>query len=140
MNVRGMKREDIEKVRKLHHKYFPDLEFPDFFSKFYGAFIIEDEEDGMIMAGGVQMMGEAILVTDKDKDITKIYRALIEAQKAVLYLGDRFGLEEIVAFVKDNDAYARHLVRHGFYPRSLALAIKVPQWEKTNPETTNSQM
>lgn len=125
-----MKRGDIEKVRNLHLKYFPDLEFPDFFSKFYGAFIIEDNNE-MIMAGGVQMVGEAVLVTDKDKDMTQIGRALIEAQKAVLYLGNRFGLEEIIAFVKDNDVYARHLVRHGFYPRSSALAIKVPQWEKT---------
>lgn len=140
MNVRGMKREDIEKVRELHNKHFSKFEFPDFFDKFYGAFIIEDEKDEIVIAGGVQMLGEAVLVTDKDKNITKIYRALIEAQKAVLYLGNRFGLEEIVAFVKDDDTYARHLVKHGFYPRSSALAIKVPKWEKTNPETTNSQV
>ena len=108
----------------------------DFFNGFYGAFIIE-EDDEMIMGGGVQMIGEAVLVTDKDKNEMKIGRALIEAQKAVLYLGNRFGLEEIVAFIKDNDAYARHLVRHGFYPRSSALAIKVPKWEKTTPETTS---
>jgi hypothetical protein len=130
MNVRGMKREDVDKARKLHHKHYPDLEFPDFFNNFYGAFIIEDNDE-MLIAGGVQMIGEAVLVTDKDKDSTKIGRALIEAQKAVLYLGNRFGLEEIVAFIKDNDAYARHLVRHGFFPRSPALAIKVPKWEKT---------
>ena len=136
MKVRGMKREDVEKVKELHCKHYPDLDFPDFFNGFYGAFIIE-EDDEMIMGGGVQMIGEAVLVTDKDKNEMKIGRALIEAQKAVLYLGNRFGLEEIVAFIKDNDAYARHLVRHGFYPRSSALAIKVPKWEKTTPETTS---
>jgi len=131
MNVRGMKREDVEKVRNIHNKHYPDLEFPDFFNGFYGAFMIEDDNGEMVTGGGVQMIGEAVLVTDKDKDMTQIGRALIEAQKAVLFLGNRFGLEEIVAFIKDNDAYARHLVRHGFYPRSLALAIKVPKWEKT---------
>lgn len=131
MNVRGMKPGDIPKLKELHQKYYSDLEFPDFMSGFYGAFLVEDNDE-LIMGGGVQMIGEAVLVTDKDKDEVKIGRALIEAQKAVLYLGSRFGLDEIVAFIKNNDSYARHLIKHGFYPRSSALAIKVPKWEKTH--------
>lgn len=128
MNVRGMKQEDIPKLRKIHKKYFSDLEFPDFMNGFYCGFVIEDE-DGIIIGGGLRPSAEILLVTDKKHDNITIGRALIEAQKASMYIGHKFGLNELNAFVKDNDIYTRHLVRHGFYPRPNALAIKVPKWE-----------
>lgn len=128
MNVRGMKQEDIPKLREIHEKYFSDLEFPDFMNGFYCGFIVEDE-NGVIIGGGLRPAAEILIITDKERDMMSIGRALIEAQKASLYIGHKFGLTELIAFVKDNDAYARHLVRHGFYPRPNALAIRVPKWE-----------
>jgi hypothetical protein len=131
LKARGMTPDDIYEIRELHERYFSDLEFPDFINKFLCAFVIEDEENEIVMAGGIQPIGEIVLVTNTDKSEVKIGRALIEARNICLFLGSKFNLDELVAFIRDNDAYARHLVRHGFYPRSLALGIKVPQWEKT---------
>jgi hypothetical protein len=134
MNVRGMKQEDIPKLREIHEKHFSDLEFPDFMNGFYCGFIVEDE-NGIIVGGGLRPSAEVLIVTDKERDIITIGRALAETQKASLYVGNRFGLNELVAFVENNDAYARHLVRHGFYPRPNALAIKVPKWENQKQTT-----
>jgi hypothetical protein len=134
MNVRGMKQEDIPKLREIHKKHFSNLEFPDFMNGFYCGFIVEDE-NGIIVGGGLRPSAEVLIVTDKERDIITIGRALAETQKASLYVGNRFGLNELVAFVENNDAYARHLVRHGFYPRPNALAIKVPKWENQKQTT-----
>lgn len=119
---RAIRREDIEEIRKLHEKFYPDLEFPNFFGNSLCSFVIEDEK-GIVTAGGIEPIGEVILVTDQDKSRIKIGRALIEAQKIALYVGYKFGLSEVVAFVKNQD-YARHLVRHGFYPRSPAFGLR----------------
>lgn len=134
MNVRGMKQEDIPKLKEIHKKYFSDLEFPDFMNGFYCGFIVEDE-NGIIIGGGLRPSAEILITTDKGRDVAILGRALIEVQKASLFVGHRFGLNELIAFVKDNDTYARHLVRHGFYPRPNALAIKVPKWENQQKTT-----
>ena len=131
MNIRALELKDIDKIRELHHKFYPEFEFPDFMNGFFCSFAVTDENDEIITAGGVQPIGEIILVTDKDKSRIKIGKALREAMMASLFVGGRFNLSELVAFVK-NDEYARHLVRHGFYPRSSALSIQVPKWEKTH--------
>lgn len=136
MKTRALQLEDIEEIRKLHENFYADLEFPDFLNNFLCSFAITDDENDIIVAGGVQPIGEIILVTNKDKNRIKIGKALREAQRISLYLGSRFNLEELVAFVKDTE-YASHLVRHGFYPRSSALSIKVPTWEKISHGKTN---
>jgi hypothetical protein len=126
--ARALKKEDMQRVHELSEEHFPDLEVPTFMDGYYAAFVIEDEDSNIVVAGGLRPSAEILIVTDKDADEIKIGRALVEAQNASLYVGQRFGLNELVAFIKDNDAYARHLVRHGFYPRPNALAIKVPKW------------
>ncbi len=128
---RAMTPDDIWELRELHEKHYPHLEFPDFLNKFLCGFVITDENDEIVIGGGVQPIGEIVLVTNKNASEIKIGRALIEARNISFYIGHKFNLDELVAFIKDNDVYSRHLVRHGFYPRSSALGIKVPQWEKT---------
>lgn len=137
MIVREMKLEDLERIREIHELFFPDLEFPDFMHNFYCAFTITDDNNDIILGGGVRPMGEIVLVTDRDKSSVQIGRALIEARNASLFVGGKVGFNELVAFVQNNDSYARHLVRHGFYPRNSALAIQVPKWAEAQHVTTN---
>lgn len=131
INVREMRPDDIDKIRELYQRFFSDLEFPDF-AHFLCAFTITDENDGIIMAGGLRPAAEIFLITDKTKSEFQLGKALIEAQKASLYIGQKFGIDELLAFVKDNDVYERHLRRHGFYSRSNALALRVPKWDSHN--------
>jgi hypothetical protein len=131
MKIRRLLHSDIEKIRELHERFYPDLEFPDFLNGFLCSFAITDNDDKIITAGGVQPIGEIILVTDKDRSEIKLGKALREALRVSLFTGARFQLDELVAFVKEKD-YAFHLIQHGFYPRSPAFAIKVLKWEKTS--------
>lgn len=126
MTVRALIPTDMIEVRRLAEKHFPNLEVPDFMNGFYCAYAITDKDNNIIIAGGLQPTAEIIQITNKDMGEFKIGRALIDAQKAALYVGNKFELSELVAFTPNSDAYARHLIRHGFYPRNSALAIKVP--------------
>lgn len=127
MKVRALKFEDMIRVRELYQKFYSDVEPSDFMNGFYCAFAITDGKDDIVVAGGVKPSAEIILVADKDMSKIKVTRALFNAQGASLYIGKRFGLDELVAFVKDNDVFTRGLIKNGFYPRSPALAIKVPK-------------
>ena len=129
MNVRVLESKDIEEIRELHEKFYSHLEFPDFLNDCLFAFVVTDEFDDIVIAGKIRPIAEVILVTNKNKNRTKIGRALIEARNVSLYIGNKFKLGELIAFVKNNDGYIRHLLKHGFYARSSALGIQVPKWE-----------
>lgn len=136
IKVRELRPDDIPRVRELSEKYFPHLEVPDFMNGYYCAYTVTDENNEIIIAGGLRPSAEILQVTDLTKGEMKIGRALIESQKAALYIGSKFNLNELLVFVQNNDKYARHLVRHGFYPRSNALAIQVPKWDSHNVTKT----
>src|SRR5262245_40048560 len=111
MIFRPMKQSDITKVRELHEKYYPQFNFPDF-DYFYNAFIIEDDK-GIIMAGGLEPVAEAVLITNKERSRITIGRGLVEAQRIALFVCNKFGIKELIAFVDDED-YKKHLIQHGF--------------------------
>ena len=119
LKIRALTSEDLSEVQELHEKFFSNLEFPDFYNML-NAFIIEDENEEIILAGGVQPIGEAVLVTNKDKNRTKIGRALVEAQRCAMYTCGLFNIRELHAFVQDTK-YANHLIQHGFEERKATV-------------------
>ena len=123
MIFRSMNPSDLAEVRKLHDKYYPEFNFPDFMH-LLNAFVIEDTE-GIIMAGGVESIANVLLVTDKEQSRIKIGRALVEAQRIALFTAKKFGIKEIVAFV-NNDEYAKHLIQHGFSESHKMLYMRQP--------------
>lgn len=123
-NIRGMTLDDVDKLRELHQKYYPQFDFPEFFKECFCRFIITDSEGEIIIGGGVRTIAESMIVTDQSMSRIKIGRALIEAQRASMYACGRMNISELHAFV-DNEEYAKHLIKHGFSPRSRALSMKV---------------
>jgi hypothetical protein len=115
---------DYWKVKELHNKHYPEFEFPRF-DEMLNAYVIEDEE-GIIMAGAIENVAEAVLVTNKDRSRVTIGRALVEAQSISLFTCKSFRIHDLYAFV-NNDEYAKHLIKHGFREHGLTtLSMKVP--------------
>lgn len=110
--IRALTPNDIEEIRKIHERDYPDLNFPNFYSMM-SAFVIEDENKEIIMAGGVEAIAEALLVTNKESSRIKIGKALVEAQRFAMFTCGRFNIRELHAFVTDKN-YAKHLIQHGF--------------------------
>ena len=124
VTIKPLQKLDIDHIKKLHEKYYSQFEFPDFFNRFLVNFKIIDENEEIIIAGGVRPIAETIIVTDQTKSRTKIGRALVEAQRFSMYACGRYNIDELHAFIDDMQ-YAKHLERHGFSERSKAYSIKV---------------
>lgn len=136
LTTRSMTWEDMKVVKMLHDLHYPDLEFPNFL-KSLNPFIIEDETKEIVMAGGVQPIGEAFIVTNKDKSRIKVGKALVISQGACAFTCRQFKLAELVAFT-DNQEYVKHLIQHGFEERDQALSMRIPDGQKeASPTNTN---
>jgi hypothetical protein len=124
--ARALKPEDLEKIKEFQQKFYPDYPLPDFAHDHYCAFVVEDDENKIVLVAGLRPTAEILLFADKGRSPITIVQALLEAKNASLYVGKRFGLNELVAYVEGDDTFAKGLIKHGFYPRSSAFSIKVP--------------
>jgi hypothetical protein len=124
LKIRAITPSDIALVRKLHEQYYRQFEFPPFANSL-NAFVIEDEKNEIVMAGSVEMVAEAMLITNKAKSEIKIGKALVEAQKCSAYTCAVHKIRDLYAFV-DNDVYAQHLIQHGFHDSGRALKLRIP--------------
>lgn len=124
MKARALLSDDLEEIRQLHNKFYSEFDFPHFLNML-NAFVIEDDK-GIIMAGGIEQVAEAVLVTNRDRSNIAIGKALVEAQLVSLFTCKQFGIRELYAFVNNAD-YAKHLIQHGFSKHGLeTLSMKVP--------------
>jgi N-acetylglutamate synthase-like GNAT family acetyltransferase len=124
LSIRAFTPEDLPKIKELHCRYYSHLGFPDFLKLIVG-FIIENEK-GIVMAGGLELVAESVLVTNKSQTSFAIGKALMEAQKCMLYTARQFNIKELYAFVKDESDYVSHLKQHGFTDCFHALNMRVP--------------
>jgi phosphoribosylformimino-5-aminoimidazole carboxamide ribonucleotide (ProFAR) isomerase len=124
MLARAMTEKDIPQVIDLHNKFYSQLECPDFMNGYLNAFVIPNSTGEIVIAGGVQPLAEAVLVTNKDVNIVAIGKALVEALEICKYTCRKFYIDELHAFVSFDD-YARHLERRGFIKRSPAYSLRI---------------
>lgn len=130
LKCRQLTLEDVDHLRELHEKYYSQFDFPDFFKECIANFgIIDEESNEIVIAGGVRPIAESLLVTDQKFNRIKIGRALVLAQRISEYICQNSGLDELHAFVTNED-YKNHLIQHGFSPRSPALSMKVPHGQR----------
>jgi hypothetical protein len=121
--IRPLVRNDLDEIRKLHERYYSQFEFPPFHDCL-NAFVIEDENKEIVMAGSVEAVAEAMLVTNKAKSEIKIGKALVEAQRCSVFTCKVNGIRDLYAFV-DKEAYAKHLLQHGFVESDRALKLRI---------------
>lgn len=128
LKTRAVTPKDLGKIKELHQKFYSELQFPEFMKDFLCGFIIEDENDEIVIAGGVERIAEGILFTNKDKSNVKIGRALVLAQDISVYVCQQFEIRELHAFIDhSNEAYIKHFLKHGFHERNQrALSMRVP--------------
>lgn len=124
VKIRSVKRSDLNQIAELHKLYYSDLEFPDF-DNLLAGFVIEDENEEMVMAGGVEAIAEALLISNKSMSNIKLGRALMEARRFALFTCASYRIRELYAFT-ENEEYKKHLIQHGFHERQEpVLRMKV---------------
>jgi hypothetical protein len=125
LKTRRIQLEDFKQLRQLHEAYYSEFECPDF-NRLANGFVIEDESNEVVIAGGIEPMAEALLISNKTKSRIKLGKALVVAQGACAYACNRLGIRSLHAFV-NNPEYARHLIKHGFEERTdQVLRMRIP--------------
>jgi len=111
MKVRELYREELPYIQELHDKFYgKDFYLPDLTQGFLVGFTITNDEDKLIIAGGVRPIAETIIVTDKEShSMITIGRALIKALDISEYVCRRHEIKLLHAFVK-NEGYKKHLI------------------------------
>jgi hypothetical protein len=127
MTIRALTPNDIDEIRKIHNLFYKDeFEFPDFLNNFLCAFVVIDDDEKIISAGGVRMIAESVLITDLNHSTRDRRKALYQVLEASQYLTLNADFKELHAFVQD-DKWSRHLNRVGFLPtkgKSLVLELR----------------
>ena len=114
LNIKNLIPTDIPEIRKIHEKYFKDeFKFPDFLKGYVNAFVIQDDDGSIIVAGGVRPIMESILITDLSCTPRERYEGLRLALNASQVACERINHFQLHAFVQD-DLWIHHLEKYGF--------------------------
>lgn len=114
MILRAMMPRDLEPVRTIHEKYYgTEFPLPDFVTNYLCAFVVMDENDSIISAGGVRTLLESVLLTDKSFAPEVRKEALLDILVASIHVAKKGKFEGIHAFVQDKK-WAARLRRTGF--------------------------
>lgn len=126
MNIRALRPEDIDQLRNIHSSYFKEqFEFPDFLNNFLCAFVVIDDSDTIISAGGVRAIAESIIITDKSYPIKERRSALYQVLDASCFISKRASFDQLHAFIQD-DNWLRHLQKIGFSrTKGQALVLNI---------------
>jgi hypothetical protein len=117
MRIREFYLSDKKKVDKIYNEFFKDNEYPDFVNgKFHCSFVVteDDNDDEIILAGGVKSIAEAIVVTDKNRPVRVRQEALLQALGSTIFIAQGARFRQIHAFVSNDEKYVNHLQKFGF--------------------------
>lgn len=115
MRLRPINNRDITELERIHNKFFKnDFEFPNLTTNFMSSFVITDEDERIIVGGGVRSIAESIIITDKDIEIGKRREALQEILTVSAFTAKVREYDQLHAFIVDDDRWERHLKRVGF--------------------------
>lgn len=123
MNIRALHPADIDELREIHARYYSkEFEFPDFLNNFLCCFVVVDDKDSIISGGGVRLIAESVLLTDKSRSTRDRRTALLQILDASEYLAKRADFSRLHA-VTENEDWKNHLSKIGFHSRGDLLVL-----------------
>jgi len=111
--IRALTPNDLDEMKELHSKYFPNEALPDFMD-YICAFVVEDDRTHeMILSGGIRDIAECVAVTDLSLDPKIRIRALYQLLDASKFVCEKSGYDQMYVW-SQNPKYTRRLKRNGF--------------------------
>jgi len=113
--IREFRPEDIKEIERIYEKFYKnEFPLPDFLDKFICAFSVLDENDKLVLSGGVRPILEAVAITDKDNPVRLRRHSLYELLQACSYVSHNEGYDEIHATVINDPKWENQLRKVGF--------------------------
>ena len=99
--IREIQDKDIDQLRKLHQAYFAnEFRFDDFLNGLMFSFTVVDDNDNLVLSGGVRNILEVVAITDKEQSIFKKRTAYSQLIHSCGFVAERLGYEGLHAFVQ----------------------------------------
>ena len=129
MDIQAYKPHHVEEAKRLFEKFYSQdkngtLTFPDFLSGHLCSFAVLGDDGHIITAGGVRVIPEACLITDKDRPVRERVRALREVMRIAGFIARDFKFDWLHA-VTDDPTWANQMKENGFVERGVDLEIHV---------------
>lgn len=116
MIIRAMSEKDFEEINEIHEKFYArEFTLPDL-TKFLGAFVVTNDSNEIITAGGIRPIIESVIVTNKDISIEERRLALYQMLHAQMFTCARIGFTELHASIVNDKKWKQHLIKSGFRP------------------------
>lgn len=113
LSVRELRLSDHDQVKEIYEREkYPFGLFS--MDKFLCGFCVTDENEKIISAGGLRELAEVVLITDRTYGAKVRREALSHMLQASIYVADKFKLEQIHAFVQDDEKWIKRLRESGF--------------------------
>ena len=125
MIIRELKPEDEFEVLRIYNEYFDHLEYPDFYDKSIVPcpFVVTDDDGKLILAGGVKLIAEAVVVSDQDRSKKDRFEALLQALGSTIFIAQGMKHQKIFVFVQGNEKYVQTLQKFDFKPLDAKLLV-----------------
>lgn len=125
MMIRALNPSDIDELRNIHARHFlEEFEFPDFLHNFLCCFVVVNNQGNIVSGGGVRLIAESVILTNKDYAADERRAALYQILDASEYVTKKADFNHLHA-VTDNTKWMQHLSKVGFQLRGNALALKL---------------
>lgn len=117
MKIRAVRLADIDEVQRIYNESFKSNEYPEC------SFVVTDDDEKIIVAGGVKMLAELTVVSDQKQSVRIRQEALLQALGSAIIITKDMGHNQLHAFVNGNPEFAVHLQRYGFRPIDAKLLV-----------------
>ncbi len=125
MIFRGIESDDIKRIREIHYKHYPNDSFPDF-SKLRNILIAETEDGEIVSAGGIELIAEAVIVSNYNSPSLLRGKALLAQLSNMQRACSRIDQDHLHVFENGNDeVWIKALKTYGFKPAGNAFFKKV---------------
>lgn len=119
MKIREPLLSDKKEVDRIYNEFYSGNEYPEFFSskehsKFQCSFVVTEDDNKVILAGGIKTIAEAVVVTDKNWSVRVRQEALLQAMGSAIFIAQGMKYGQIHVFVNNDEKYVNHLQRFGF--------------------------
>jgi len=117
---------DKLEIDRIYKEFFDSNEYPNFLDKkvFPCSFVVTNEEDTkVLLAGGVKLIAEAVVVSDQSLSKRERFDALLQALGSAIFIAQGMKHKQIHVFVNNDEKYVRILQRFGFKLLDAKLLI-----------------
>lgn len=113
MIIRNFESSDVPQLKEIHQQYKDEFPIEEFKDNYRAFFTVADDSGKVIIFGGVRLIPEVVIMTNKTHSPKTRIKALKLFYQAISWISAKNGLRYLHAFVQDK-TWERQLIKYGF--------------------------